>query len=116
MMILRVIPFVIACLLLGAHFLRDGNLGLVLVSILAPLFLLIRKRWILIVLQLWAYSGAAVWLYTLVSLIQERMLFGRPWGVAVIILGSVTLFTVAAGALLDSRAVREKYPSHRGGC
>lgn len=115
-MIPRLIPFVIACLLLGAHFLRDGNLYFVMVSVLAPLFLLIRKRWMLFVLQLGAYSGAAVWLYTLVSLIRERMMFGRPRGVAVIILGSVTLFTVAAGALLDSHAVKEKYPSQRGSC
>jgi hypothetical protein len=111
MMTLRLLPFVIASLLLGAHFLRDGSLGLLLVSILAPLLLRIRKRWILIALQMWAYSGAAVWLYTTVSLIQERMMVGTPWGVAVLILGSVALFSVAAGALLDSRAVRERYPS-----
>jgi hypothetical protein len=51
-MILRLIAFFIASLLLAAHFLRDGSLGLVVVSLLVPLFLLIRKWWILIALQL----------------------------------------------------------------
>jgi hypothetical protein len=108
-MILRLIPFVIASLLLGAHFLRQGSLALVLVAILAPLFLLIRKRLVLTALQLWSYAAAAIWLHTTVILVHERTMLARPWGVAVIILGSVALFTIGAGALLNSRSVREKY-------
>jgi len=63
-MILRIVPLVIASLLLAAHFLRGGSLGLMVVTVLAPLLLLIRKRWSLIVVQLSAYAAAAVWLYT----------------------------------------------------
>lgn len=110
-MILRIIPLLIASLLLAAHFLRSANIGLVVVAVLMPFLLLIKKRWSLIVLQLSAYVAASVWLYTTIQLVQERMLFGRRWGVAVTILGSVTLFTIFSGLLLNSRAVRDKYPS-----
>jgi len=110
-MILRIVPLLISFLLLAAHFLRGGSLGLMVVTVLAPLLLLIRKRWSLILVQLSAYAAAAVWLYTTIHIVQERMMFGRSWGAPVIILGSVTLFTVFAGLLLNSPAVKDKYPS-----
>jgi len=110
-MILRIVPLLFAALLLAAHFLRNGSLVLTAVTVLVPLLLLIRQRWSLIIVQLGAYVAAAVWLYTIIYLAQERMMFGRPWGVAAIILGSVTLFTIFAGLLLNSRAMKNKYPS-----
>jgi len=110
-MILRLIPLLIASLLLAAHFLRGGGFGLMLVSVLAPLLLLIRKRWSLILVQFSAYGAALVWVYTAIHLVQERMISGRPWTGAVIILGSVALFSFFAGLLLNSPAVKEKYPS-----
>jgi hypothetical protein len=58
-----------------------------------------------------AYAGAAVWLYTALQIVRERMMFGRPWGLAVIILGAVTLFTIFAGLVLNSRTMKDKYPS-----
>ncbi len=81
------------------------------VSVLVPLLLLVRKRWSLIFVQLSAYAAAVVWVYTTIHLVQERMISARPWGSAVIILGSVALFSVFAGFLLNSRKVKERYPS-----
>jgi hypothetical protein len=69
-MLLRISLFVTAALLLGAHFLRAGNLLLVA----------LRQR------------------------------TGQPWTLAAIILGSVALFSLLAGLLLNSRAIRERYP------
>jgi hypothetical protein len=109
--ILRLIPLVIASLLMAAHFLRGGNIGLVLASILVPLLLLIRKRWSLILVQLSAYAAAVIWVYGTIRLVQERMLLARPWSSAVIILSSVALFSVFAGLLLNSRKVKDRYPS-----
>jgi len=82
-----------------------------LVSVLVPLLLLIRKRWSLIIVQLSAYVAAGVWLSTAILLVQERMISARPWSGAVIILCSVALFSVFAGFLLNSRKVKERYPS-----
>jgi hypothetical protein len=109
--ILRLIPLIIASLLLAAHFLRGGNIGLMVVSVLVPLLLLIGKRWSLMVVQLSAYAAAVVWVYTAIHLVQERMISARPWSGAVIILSSVALFSVFAGLLLNSRKVKERYPS-----
>jgi hypothetical protein len=61
--------------------------------------------------QFSAYAGAAVWVYTALQIVRERMMFGRPWGLAVIILGTVALFTIFAGLLLNSRTIKVRYPS-----
>lgn len=110
-MIIRIIPLVIASLLLAAHFLRHGDIGFVVMCLVVPLLLLIKNRRSLIFVQFSAYAGAAVWVYTALQIVRERMMFGRPWGLAVIILGTVALFTVIAGLLLNSRAIKDKYPS-----
>ncbi len=108
-MVLRTTLLIIAALLLAAHFLREGSLGLVALCLLAPLLLLIRKRWILIALQLLTYIAAIIWLKTTIDLVYERIMWGRAWGVAAVILGSVTLFTILAGLLLNSSVIKEKY-------
>jgi len=82
---------------------------LALVSILVPFLLLIRKSWSLIAVQLSAYAAAGIWLLTTMDVIRDRMLAGKPWTLSAIILGSVTLFTVIAGMLLNSPRVKEKY-------
>ncbi len=109
-MILRIIPLIIASLLLAAHFLRDGNLGLVAVCLLLPLLLVVKKRWSLIILQLFTYVGAAIWVSTAIGIAQRRILQGVPWSRMAIILGVVALFTVFAGLVLNSTVVKEKYP------
>lgn len=98
-----------AALLLSAHFLRQGNLGLTGVCLLAPLLLLVKKRWSLLVLQGLAYLGALIWLRTAIILIQQRLALGEPWFRIALILGAVALLTVVAGLLLNTAAVRAKY-------
>jgi len=108
-MFVRVIPLILASLLLAAHFLRDGNLVLTLMCVLMPLLLLIKKRWSWLVVQLFAYAGAAIWIYTTVALVQQRIFWGIPWVRLVMILGGVALFTAWAGLLLNSSRIREMY-------
>jgi len=110
-MVLRITPLIVASLLLAAHFLRSGNLGLVIASLLVPLLLVIKKRWSLIIVQLFAYLGVVIWVITTISIVRQRMLWGIPWSGVVIILGAVALFTGFAGLLLNSAVVKEKYPS-----
>jgi hypothetical protein len=109
-MVLRVIPVIIAALILAAHFLRAGNFVVMAACLLAPLLLLIRERWSLIVLQVLAYVGAGLWLTTILEILQQRLRLGLPWTRLVLILGGVALFTLIAGLLLNSAAVKEKYP------
>jgi len=109
-MILRISLGATAALLLAAHFLRAGNLIMVALCLAAPLLFLYRKRWSLIVLQILAYGAGATWMAAAIQLVQIRQQSGQPWIVAAVILGSVALFTVVAGLLLNSRAIKDRYP------
>ena len=99
----------LAALLMAAHFLRGGNLALMLASLLAPLLLLVRRRWSLIVRQGLAYAGAAVWGHTALMLIEQRRVTGAPWGRMALILGGVALLTGLAGLLLNTGRMKERY-------
>ena len=109
--ILQSVMFSLASLLLGAHFLRGGNLLPVLICIAAPFLLLHRKRWVLIALQAFAYFAAAIWIYTAIDLVNKRLLAGEPFRGVIIILGSVTLFTAAAGLLMNLRGMKDRFPT-----
>ena len=107
---LRISLFVVAALLLGAHFLRAGNLLMVALCLAAPLLFLWKNRWSLMLLQFLAYAAAGTWIAVAIQLMQLRQQSGQPWTAAAIILGSVALFTLLAGLLLNSRAIRQRYP------
>jgi len=110
-MIVRIVLYVVAALVLAAHFYRDGNLPLVAVCIAVPFLFLHRRRRSLLALQLLAYAGALVWVYTALDIVYVRNQIGRPWTAAVLILGTVAVVTALAGALLNGRAMRERYPA-----
>lgn len=106
----RVSLYVLAALLFGAHFLRGGNLLAAGLSLCVPLLLLHRRRWVLVVLQVLAYGAAATWLSVGAGLVQLRHQEGRSWTLALAIMVAVALVTLLAGLLLNSRAVRDRYP------
>lgn len=110
-MALRISLFAIAAALLAAHFLRSGNLAPVALCLASPSLFLYRKRASLIALQVLAYGAAAKWIAIAVELVQLRQQSAQPWTLAIVILGSVALFTLAAGLLLNSRAFRQRYPA-----
>jgi hypothetical protein len=112
-MAFRISLFVIAALLLGAHFFRAGNLPVAALCLASPLLFLHRRRWSLVGLQIMAYCGTGVWIVTAIRLVQVREMSGRPWTVATIILVAVALFTLLTGLLLNNRAAKERYPSRR---
>ncbi len=102
--------YVTAALLLGAHFLRSGEIAAAALCLAAPLLFLYRRRWSLILLQFLAYGAAGRWLIIAVFLIRDRQHSGQPWTLAVLILGAVALLSLVAGLLLPSRGVKERYP------
>ena len=108
-MLLRVVLVSLAALLLAAHFFREGSFLLVALCVGTPLLFLWRKRWSLLLLQLAAYASAAMWVVVAIRLVEVRRQTGRSWTAAVLILGAVALFTAVAGALLNSRAIRERF-------
>jgi NADH:ubiquinone oxidoreductase subunit 6 (subunit J) len=102
-------PLLLTALLLGAHFLRNGNLILTLFCLLAPLLLLIKKQWSWLMLQVLIYLGAFIWLNTTIAIIQQRILWGQPWDRVLLIMGTVILFTIWAGLLLNSQKIKPRY-------
>ena len=106
---LRISLYIIAALLLGAHFLRESNFAMVALCLATPLLFLWKSQWSLMLLQLLAYSAAGTWIGVAIQLVQVRWHYGERWIVAAIILGAVTLFTLLAGLLLNSRAIQERY-------
>lgn len=108
-MFIRIIPFVVACLLLGAHFLRQGSLPLVGVCLLVPLLLFVKKRWALNMLRVFAYGSAAIWLYATITLVRHRMAVGAPWTRMSLILLGVTAFTLLAATLISSDVLKKRY-------
>ena len=109
-MSVRISLFVLAVVLVGAHFFRAGSYALVALCLILPLLLLYKKRWSLIVLQCAAYAASLVWIGAALELVQMRQQMGRPWTTAALILCGVALFTLLAGVLLNSRSLRERYP------
>lgn len=106
-----ILPLIFSSLFIGAHFLRDGNLLLLLLFAGAPLLLFIRRRWVLYVIQTVCYVSTLIWLDTTLEFIQERILTGESWTRLVIILGSVAFFTLFSGLLMNAEGMRERYPS-----
>jgi hypothetical protein len=108
---LRYLPIILAAVFLAAHFLRSYSLVPLMLCLVAPFLLLIKKRWSLVTLQLLTVPAALIWLITLYAIIQERIFEQRSWTASAIILGVVTLFTPWAGWLLNSARLKEHYPS-----
>jgi len=106
----RISLYIVAALLLGAHFLRAGDLALVALCLAAPLLFAWKSRWSLIALQVLAYAATLTWIEVAIQLVQMRQQLGQPWTLAVIILGAVALLSLLAGGLLNSRAIRARYP------
>ena len=108
MFVLRRLPACLALLLLGAHFLRFGQLPLVALclALLVPLF--VPRPWAQAVARWALLLGALVWLWTLVEDVRMRLAFGEPWLRLVFILGAVALFTAWTAWLLRTRKTEKK--------
>lgn len=105
----RLIPLILSAVVMAAHFLRSFDLIPMLLCLAAPFLLLIKKRWVLYILQSLTVISALIWMYTLYGIIQERIFEGRSWITSAIILGVVAAFSLFSGWLLNSSKVKENY-------
>lgn len=104
---------ILMSLMLCAHFLRDGQIGLVAAYLLLPLLLLPKRKWCLMVVVLGLGVGALVWLITGIQLAAERMASGESWIRAMIIMGSVAIITAITAWRTAKRATLSRYsPDH----
>ncbi|MBP7146320.1 MAG: 4Fe-4S binding protein [Acidobacteria bacterium] len=110
--IAALLPAVLSCLLLGAHFYRAGSVGLAAACAAVPLLFLARRGWIATAAQGLLVAGAVVWLHTTVKLAGMRQAAGQPWLRMLLILGAVAAFTAGAALLLELSRVRGWFSAH----
>lgn len=100
----RVVPAVLAFLLLGAHFHRAGMTLLVPACIALAVIACIPRRWAVTLAQVALVLAALEWVRTLSAFAAARVAQGGPVLRLVLILGAVVAFTLWAAWLLRSRA------------
>ena len=106
---LLLLPAGLSALVLGAHFLRRGDMGLVVVCLVLLGLLFVRRLWAARLVQLALLAGALEWLRTLAALLPVRRAAGEPWARLVAILGGVALLALLGAALFETRRLRERY-------
>ena len=104
MKILRISLVILSALLLAAHFLRSGNLVVVVLVGAAPLLLLFRSPWAVRLLQIFLCFGTLEWGRTSLVLYRFRVAGGEPWLRMVLILGVVASITILSAILLEKEA------------
>ena len=103
------IPVFLSLWMLGAHFLRAGQLLLVLLALITSLALFIRRPWIARMVQFALIAGTIEWIRALVVLVLERQSYGMPWLRLAFIMGSVILLAISSIFVLQSESLRKRY-------
>jgi uncharacterized membrane protein YfcA len=109
----RLLPAVLAFLLLGAHFYRAGQTALAVLSAAFAVLPFIRHRAAGIAAQVALLLGALEWVRTLFAFAGARVAQGGPVLRLALILGAVVVFTLLAAWLLGRPAVRRWRESPR---
>lgn len=99
-------PVFLSFLLLAAHFYRSQNLLLAGVSLAFLVLLVLRRPWVVRVLQVALVLGALEWLRTLAMLVMERTAMGQPYWRLALILGTVAGLTALSGLVFRSARLR----------
>jgi hypothetical protein len=106
---LQLLPVLFSALLIAAHFLRTGNLVLVVVSLVFPLLLLIRRAFAARLVQAGLLLAALEWMRTAILLADLRSSVGYPWIRMTVILSVVAVFTLGSLFVFLSKTLRARY-------
>ncbi|TVQ95317.1 MAG: 4Fe-4S binding protein [Desulfovibrionales bacterium] len=102
-------PPALSFFLLTAHYLRSGDLGMVVVCLALPGLFFLRQAWVRPVLQAVFVVGMVFWVQTMMDLIQFRQVVGLPWLRLALILGSVAVVTGSGALFLETRTLRKRF-------
>lgn len=109
MVILALLPAVLSLLVLAAHFLRAGSMGLVVLFVAATVLPFVKRRWAMWTVQVLLFLGGLEWVGTTVALAAGRRIAGEPWARMGLILGAVALVTFASILAFRIPAVKRRY-------
>jgi hypothetical protein len=114
MLFLRLLPVVLVLLVLGAHFLRAGQL-LPLAVVAGLLALLgVRRPWVPRAVQVALALATLEWVRTLVAIAGQRLRQGEPVVRLVAILAGVALATLLSALVLRAAPVKRWYAGGPG--
>jgi len=109
MNLLRLLPVIWSFGLLAAHFSRADLFPLVILSLLIPFLLLIRKAWVARSIQVLLILGAFEWIRAMFGYIEIRKSIGEDWGRLAIILVAVALLTACSGLVFQGKSLKKRY-------
>ena len=109
MNVLRLFPVIFSFLILSAHFSRAGSPLLLIIFLLLPLLLFIKKTWVVRLIQIFLVIGSIEWIRILFVYTNERQAIGQPYIRLIIILGVVALFTGLSALVFRNQALRKRY-------
>lgn len=106
---LQLLPVVFSLVVLGAHFLRAGNVALLGLVCIALGLLGVRRPLAARLIQAALVLGALEWLRTLVSLTAWRAETGQPVVRLIVILGGVAILTGSSALVFRAARIRSWY-------
>lgn len=106
---LQLIPVVLSLILIGAHFLRSGDLVWVGLSVVCIGLLFVKMPWVARLMQVVLVLATVEWIYTTYVFASMRMANGMPWVRLVIILGVVSAFTLCSAGVFFFKTQKERY-------
>ena len=106
---LLLIPVILSLLLIGAHFLRSGNVLITAMSLLLIMALGVREPLVARTVQIALLLATAEWAHVAYTLVPARLASGQPWGKLVAILGVVAVLSLASILVFLSSTLKEMY-------
>jgi hypothetical protein len=108
-MFLKLFPVIFSSVLFAAHLSRSGYDEIAIFVLFFPLLLLIKKSWVMKFFQIFLIIAGIEWLHRTWTLVQERIVEGRPYQAALIILLLVAVFTFGSLLTFRDEAVKQRY-------
>ena len=109
MNLVRLLPVILSFGLLAAHFSRANMFPLVVVSLVIPFLLLIRRAWVARGVQILLLLGALEWIRAMFGYINVRKEIGEDWGRLAIILVTVALLTACSTLVFRGKSLKKRY-------
>jgi hypothetical protein len=100
---------VLSIAVLGAHFMRYGNVIGVTASLVLIGLVFLRRAWVARLMQAALVLGALEWMHTLYELMQIRMAQGAPTARMGAILGVVIVITLGSALLFQTKTLQRMY-------
>ncbi len=102
-------PAILSLLVLAAHFLRHGQVALIVLTLAVAGLLALRRAWVARIAQLALVLGALEWGRTLYALHAARQAMGIPATRMTLILGAVAAVTLLSALLFQLGPLKRRY-------